>query len=92
VSLDATAKRSDGTSAEDSSGTVNDASDSIPLTPSSPPSPRRMDEATIRSKVEELKDQRDQIRKRLIDGTMTQTVYDNLKQQIDDRIDELQNS
>jgi hypothetical protein len=51
-----------------------------------------MDEATIRSKVEELKDQRDQIRKRLIDGTMTQTVYDNLKQQIDDRIDELQNS
>jgi hypothetical protein len=92
VSLDATAKRSDGTSAEDSSGTVNDASDSIPLMPSSPPSPRRMDEATIRSKVEELKDQRDQIRKRLIDGTMTQTVYDNLKQQIDDRIDELQNS
>jgi hypothetical protein len=89
VKLGDVAHRGNGSSSRDASGPSDDASAPIP---SNLPSSPHVEEATVQDKIEELKNQLDRIRTRLIDGTMTQHAHDSLKQQIDERIDELRNS
>jgi len=90
--MDVLAHRSHGASSNESPMSEDDASELIPQLPASVSPTTNVNETNVRSKIEELKNQRDLIRKKLIDGQIDQRLHNELREEIDARIEELQRS